>query len=198
MCLLIETIKIKNNRIYNIGYHNSRMNITRKELFGYKNFIDLSGFIEIPENNNDTIKCRIIYNKEIIKIEYNVYQKKNIKSLKVINSDDIDYKHKYKDRNKIEELLKAKNNCDDILIIKNDRITDTSFTNIAFYNGVKWLTPAYPLLKGTKRQKLLDENKIMEADIFLNELNKFQRAILFNSMLDLEDEMYIEIDNIKF
>ena len=94
-------------------------------------------------------------------------------------------------------MSKFKNNCDDILIIKNNKITDTSFTNIAFYDGIKWVTPAFPLLKGTKRQKLIDENKIIEVDILLSDLNKFKKAILFNSMLDLEDQMYIEIDNIK-
>ena len=197
MYLLIETIKIKDNEIYNIDYHNLRINNTRRDLFNCKDFIDLSKFIKIPGNSIDTIKCRVIYNKEILNIEYAKYQKRIIKSLKIVKSDDIDYQYKYKDRSKIEKLLKLKNNCDDILIVKNNRITDTSFTNIAFYNGTKWLTPTHPLLKGTKRQKLIDENKIIEADIFINDLQKFQKAILFNSMLDLEEEMYIEIDNIK-
>ena len=196
MCLLIETIKIKNNKIYNINYHNQRMNNARKDLFNCKDFIDLSKFIKSP-NSNDIIKCRVIYNQKIAKIEYEKYLLRNINSLKIVNSDDIEYQYKYKDRSEIEKLLKLKNNCDDILIIKNKRITDTSFTNIAFYDGTKWLTPIYPLLKGTKREKLIDENKIIEKDIFIDDLNKYKKAILFNSMLDLEDQMFIEIDNIK-
>ena len=44
MCLLIETIKIENNKIYNINYHNLRMNKARKDLFNSKDFIDLSGY----------------------------------------------------------------------------------------------------------------------------------------------------------
>ncbi len=198
MCRLLETIKIKNNKIYNIAYHNNRMNNTRKELFSCSNFIDLLEYIEIPKKySNDTVKCRVVYNKNIIKVEYFKYKKRIINTLKLIYSDTIDYKYKYENRTEINNLLKLKKGCDDILIIKNNKITDTSFTNIAFYNGLKWITPSKPLLKGTKRQKLINENKIIEAELFLNDLTKFQNAILFNSLLDFEDEMFIEIHNIK-
>ncbi len=196
MCLFIETIKIKDNKIYNINYHNIRMNNARKDLLNCNDFIDLSKFIKIPDNINEIIKCRVIYNKYIINIEYTNYQKRIINSLKLVYDDNIEYKYKFENREAINNLLKLKDKCDDILIIKNNRITDTSFTNIAFYDEKDWLTPTYPLLKGTKRQQLLDDKIIIEKDIFLDDLKDYKKAILFNSMLDLEDGMYIEIKNI--
>lgn len=197
MYRLIETIKIKDDKIFNINYHNIRMNNTRKDLFNCNDFIDLNDFINIPENNNEIIKCRVIYNMSIINIEYNKYHKRIINSLKLVYDDNIIYKYKHEDRDAINNLLKLKADCDDILIIKNNRITDTSFTNIAFYDGKIWLTPIRPLLNGTKREELLDEGIIKEKDILFNDLKKFKKAILFNSLLGFEDEMFIEIKNIK-
>src|SRR4030042_5681435 len=192
MCRLIESIKIKDNKIFNINYHNIRMNNARQDLFNCNDFINLSKFIKIPDNIEEIIKCRVVYNKNIISIEYNKYQKRIINSLKLVFDNNIDYKYKFENRDAINNLLALKDNCDDILIIKNNRITDTSLTNIAFYDKKKWLTPAYPLLKGLKREQLLYDTIIMEKDIFIDDLKNYKKAVLFNSMLDLEDEMFIE------
>ena len=192
---LLETIKIKNNKIFNIHYHNERVNKTRRSLFGADDYIALEEIISIPKGN-ELLKCRIIYDSEIQKIEFETYKMRSIKSLKIIHSDSIDYQYKYADRSEINKLLELKEECDDILIVKDNRISDTSFTNIAFYDGVNWLTPAAPLVKGTKRAKLIDNGKIIEKDIFLNDLKTFKKAILFNSMIEFDDELIIDIKNI--
>ena len=75
----------------------------------------------------------------------------------MIENNKICYSLKLTDRSQINRLLKQKGNYDDILIVKNGFITDTSISNIIFYNGSKWITPAAPLLKGTCRDKLLKE-----------------------------------------
>jgi 4-amino-4-deoxychorismate lyase len=85
---------------------------------------------------------------------------------------------------------------DDILIIKNEMVTNTSFSNIVFFDGTKWLTPAQPLLRGTKREKLIRENIIFEETITKNEIQRFQNAVLINAMIDIEESPIIEIKNI--
>ena len=198
MCRLVESIKIKNNRIFNIDFHNLRMNNSRKALFGSDDFIDLNKIIKLPENiNNEILKCRVIYKEEIIKVDFNVYKRRVINTLKLVYSENIEYKYKYEDRTQIKDLLKLKEQCDDILIVKDGRITDTSFSNIVFYDGIKLITPGFPILKGTKREKILKENKIIEGDIRVKDLKYFKKAILINCMLDLEDQMNINIENIK-
>ena len=63
-------------------------------------------------------------------------------------------------------------------------MTDTSFTNLAIYDGTDWLTPKHPLLAGTKRAWLLQRGIIREADITLADLLKAPKVSLFNSMID--------------
>jgi 4-amino-4-deoxychorismate lyase len=186
MSQLFEAIKVFNGELYNIEYHNERFLRSRKDLFGCKDSIDLNDVIRIPKGIGEGLfKCRVIYDKEIKDIEFLPYSKPEIKSLKLIECNDVDYKYKYLDRTKIDELLKQKGECDDILIIKNGLVTDTSIANICFYDGRKWFTPNEPLLKGTKREKLLKEGIVFEEKITKNDIKKFKKVSLINAMLEL-------------
>jgi len=186
MSQLFEAIKLYKGKLENIEYHNERFNRSRKQLFGCKDLIDLNETIKIPKNiGKGLFKCRVVYDKKTIEINFLPYVKPKIKSLKLIECNDIAYKYKYLDRTKIDELLKHKGECDDVLIIKNGLVTDTSIANICFYDGQKWITPITALLKGTKRQKLLDEGKIFEAEITQKDLKKFKKASLINAMIEL-------------
>ena len=188
MSQLFEAIKVENGKLFNIEYHNERLNRSRKEMFGCNDSIDLNKEIKIPKDiRKGLYKCRVVYDKKINKIEFLPYIKPKIKTLKIIECNDIDYKYKYLDRTKIEELLKQKGECDDILIVKKGLVTDTSIANICFYDGQKWITPNEPLLRGTKRAKLLKEGLISEEKITQKDIKKFKKASLINAMLDLED-----------
>lgn len=195
MCQLLETIKILNGKISNINYHNLRFNKSRKEIFNANDFIDLSKIIKITDYKNP-IKCRIIYSAQINKITYQIYKKRKISNLKIMFNNEIEYNYKYLNRTELDNLFSQKNNCDDILIVKNKLITDTSFSNIIFFDGKNLLTPAKPLLKGTKRQALLDQGLIREEEIYYKDIKKFKYAQLINSMLDLVDDVIININNI--
>lgn len=198
MCLLLETIKIEKGLLCNLFFHNLRINSSRKELFGCNDFIKLENIVKIPsELNSGLYKCRVIYSNTIKKIGFLPYHKRKIKSLKVVVCDSIEYNYKYENRECLNKLLKLKKNCDDILIVKNKKITDTSFSNIVFSDGKKWITPSTPLLKGTKREKLLSEKKIVSDEIKINDLKHFKKAALINSMLDLSD-CSVVIENIDF
>lgn len=185
---MLETIKIENGKPYNIFFHNLRLNNSRKELFGCRDFIKLENIIKVPaEMKTGTYKCRLIYSDTVKKPEFLPYQKRKIKNLKVVVCDSIEYNYKYENRECLNELLALKQNCDDILVVKNRKITDTSFSNVVFSDGKKWVTPSEPLLKGTKREKLLSEKKIVQDEIKISDLKHFQEAALINSMLDLDD-----------
>ena len=197
MCRLIETIKISNREIQNIGYHNLRFNNSRKLLFNHSDNIDLQKLIVIPENiDNELYKCRVVYSEKIESIEFARYDRREIKTLKLIECNSIYYDYKYLDRSPISELYDQKEGCDDILIVKYGLLTDTSYCNIAFYDGKNWLTPALPLLKGTKRAKLINEKVIIEKGIRAEDIGAYSKACLFNAMVDF-GEMIIDIKNIK-
>jgi 4-amino-4-deoxychorismate lyase len=82
---------------------------------------------------------------------------------------------------------------DEILIIKNGFVTDTSFSNIVFFDGIKWITPSTYLLNGTQRQQLLQQGAIIEEEIRPSDLKHFRFAKLINAMLDLETSPSIDI-----
>ncbi|MEG8947587.1 aminotransferase class IV [Rosettibacter firmus] len=196
MCRLIETIKIFDKKLFNIEYHNRRMNNSRKILFGCDDEINLLDKIIIPSYlSNELYKCRVIYSKEIESIEFIPYKKKEIYKVKVVENNDIEYEHKYEDRTALTKML-IDSNADEIIIIKNRLITDGSFSNIVLSDGNSYLTPATPLLKGTKRAKLLDEGIIKEDELKEKDLKKFKYIFFINAMLDLEDNNKILLDKI--
>ncbi len=170
----IETVLIT-DKIENIDLHNKRFNKTRYDFFKAKP-ADLKDYIKIKKNK----RVRITYSKKIENIEYFELQKRKFKKFKVIYSD-IDYSYKYADRNKLNSLKNPQT--DEIIIIKNNLVTDTTISNLAFFDGQKWLTPKTPLLKGTKREELLDKKEIFPADITVNALENFEKIAMINAIL---------------
>ena len=197
MCRLLETIKIKDGVMQNVFLHNQRMNNSRLMLFGKDNFINLEEEIDLEDDDFDGIfKCRVLYSNVIEIVEILPYQIKKINSLKMVFDDSISYAHKFEDRKDISNLYLEKENCDDVLIIKDGFVTDTSYCNIVFDTGTKLITPSTPLLKGVKRQQLLNEKIIEEQEIKHTDIKLFNKAFLINSMFDLDDKMEIAVKNI--
>lgn len=181
---LLETIKVEKQQLQNIFWHNQRLNEARKALFKSSNIWDLRTFIQLPNDLTDAVyKCRVTYSTIIHNIEFERYFPKNIETLKVIEANEMDYSFKYANRDALQYLHQQKGDCDDILIIKNGLITDTSYCNIAFFDGKTWFTPDTPLLNGTKRRQLLQEKKLQERRISIEDLKEFQSFRVFNAMM---------------
>jgi 4-amino-4-deoxychorismate lyase len=198
MCPLFETIKVENRILHNLEFHNERLNRSRKHLFGCTDIIDLNELISIPEDLNDNVfKCRVVYSEEIEQIQFANYARRQIRTLKMVECDNIVYTYKYVDRKIFSDLMDSVD-ADDILIIKNGKITDTSFSNIVFFDGTKWVTPAQPLLRGTKREELLRNDIISQENICPRDLSRFEKATLINAMVDFGECPMIEISNIIF
>jgi 4-amino-4-deoxychorismate lyase len=117
----------------------------------------------------------------------------------MIHCEDIEYGYKYADRHKLEELFEKRGDCDEVLIVKDGYITDTSISNIVFsLPAGGWITPDTPLLKGTMRSYLLETGQISEAVIRPEDLSLFTETRMINCMMDLESSPSIEIENIRF
>jgi len=181
----LETIKILDGRIYHLPYHQLRVdNVFR----AYKrdNTQQLKELLEnVPSQG--LFRCRVVYDVDgDFQYEYIPYKKRLINRLKIVYNNDLVYDKKYNDRKEIEDLLKQKGECDDILIVQNGLCTDTSIANVAFYDGKRWLTPKKPLLEGTTRARLLQEGFLHEADIELSSVKSFQKMALMNAMIDFD------------
>ena len=180
----LETIKVVDGEIFNLEYHQKRYESVLKFL-GVKEIQNLKNFINPPEWG--LYRCRLVYDTDNIEVTYHEYKKRDITTLKLIFENDIEYAHKSAAREDIDALFGKREEGDDILIIKNLFVTDTSIANIAFQTSSgEWVTPKNPLLKGTTRARLLDEGKIKEADIKVHELRSFSKVALLNAMIDFD------------
>jgi 4-amino-4-deoxychorismate lyase len=200
MCLLLETIKVRDNTLQQVQFHNHRVNYSRAGLFGALDAWDLNQMIRVPELDPAGIyRCRIVYDRIIRQVEFLPYTPRKIKILHLIHADDLVYSFKYADRQALEDFRKqaSPDEGSDVLFIKNGLITDTSFSNIAFSDGRHWFTPASPLLKGTKRAYYLGTGMLLEDNITPADLKNYIRARLINAMVDLEDGEDISMENIR-
>jgi len=173
-----ETIKCNDYEVYNIQYHKKRISRT----IGIN--INLEEYIYPP--NEKLLKCKVIYNHSgILDIQYDEYYKKNIKSFKLVYDNNINYSKKYLNRDCIDKL-KENIKEDEIIIIKNNLLTDTSIANIAIYYDNRWLTPKEPLLIGTSRNRYIDNNLILQKDISVKMLKESKKIALLNAMIDFD------------
>lgn len=191
---LFETIKLLDGKLHNIEYHNKRINNARRDLFSADKIIFLEQEIAIPlEFAKGLYKCKVIFGKEIESINITPYKPKKIEKLIIANEDKIEYSYKYLDRTPLNELKNkyAPGENEEIIIVKNGMVTDSSYSNLLFREGENYYTPSTPLLNGTMRQKLLDEKKITEKNITWGNIKEFSEVYLMNAMLGIGEAIEI-------
>lgn len=164
--------------------HEARMNATRAHFAPHAAPISLQKWLDDAPLSEERIKARVVYDADgVCETTFQTYKRREIQWLRMVEDNNISYTFKSTDRHELDRLLALRDGCDEVLIVKNGLITDTSFTNVAFFDGHKWLTPAQPLLNGTMRQWLLQRGELTEAQITPASLASFQRIMLFNAMI---------------
>lgn len=193
----IEVLKVKNGVFINPQPHFERIFRTTLHFFSQPLAVKLTDNMVPTYLRSGMVKCRIVYSKQVISIDFEPYTMRNIRSLAIIESDTIDYSYKYRNRDAINELLSEQGDCDDILIVKNSLVTDTSYSNVVFkdLDGALY-TPKSTLLAGTKRRKLLAEGIIKEKEIRVNDIKSYLGVYLINAMIDIEDKIFVDTDAI--
>ena len=175
---LLETIKCLDGTAFNLNYHQKRVDNSRAKL-GLTGELEL----ELSPPKKGLFRCRVIYENEIEQLEYIPYQQKEIKSFKLINSS-ISYPLKYENRDELNTLFNQRNEADEIIIVKNGLITDSTIANLCFFDGAEWLTPKTPLLEGTTRQRYLEDKTIKTANIYAKDLHNYSKVAMMNAMID--------------
>ena len=197
MCQYIESLGVVDGHICNLTYHQQRMNRTRLEVFGQSTPLLLNDVFKAIKAPSRLVKLRFIYDETgIHDMSCTPYKRKEIHSLHLVYDDNISYPYKSTDRSALNELKKQQGDCDEILIVRNNHLTDTSYTNIALYDGEQWFTPSTPLLCGTMRQQLLDCGLLQEREIMVSDIPNYQYISLFNAMISL-GEVILPVDKIK-
>ena len=178
--LLLETIKIKEGIIHNLDYHQERLNRSRQILLDTTTILHLKEYILAPQKG--CYRCRVLYDNKIHSIEYIPYQPRTISNIQLIETD-ISYNYKYADRSELETLQIQASQSNEVLLVKDGYLTDTTIANIALYNGDIWHTPKRPLLRGTMREKLLDEGFLKPKEIKEGSLSEYTQVALMNAMI---------------
>ena len=186
---LFETLCIENGQVQNLALHQQRYENSLREFYAGQPY-DIFSIAKILQKNTELwanlqstiIRCRIDYNATQYHLQCFPYQRKTYQRFHPVICDDIDYHLKYSNRAIFNELLKQKGDCDEIIIVKQGKITDCTIGNLILRQGSQWFTPDSPLLIGTQRSKLLKERKIIERKILLSDLPLYQEIRLINAL----------------
>lgn len=186
MCLLFESIQINEGRVLRLEYHQQRVDRARFDLLGLKDPLSLQEIInDIDLPATGRWKLRIPYEKEAGKTECILYQPKSVSRLCCAETGNFNYQHKFSDRSFFERLICKHPGFDELILTREGEVTDTTYTNLAFFDGGDWFTPDRPLLKGTRRQHLLETGFLKVRRIMKNDIPAFSHVSLINAMLDI-------------
>ena len=181
----IESIKLLNGDVYHLAYHQERVCRTFSHFFPSEKVLSLQESInKIALPAIGKYKIRIVYSKDNLIVEIHPYHIKPINTIKCVNADEYDYSYKFLNREFLN-TLKQTSGADEVIFLKNGKVTDSSYANIIFFDGKQWLTPSFFLLNGTCRQRLLNEGKITEVPIHYTDIQNFEQIGFINAMLDI-------------
>ncbi|RXE70405.1 hypothetical protein ED352_10275 [Muribaculaceae bacterium Isolate-002 (NCI)] len=196
--MFIETIRYENGMFHLLDMHQRRMLDTVTEVYGGGGckMPLLSEVLAgpdvarlLPALNAGVCKCRVTYDTEIRKVELEPYSPRIVKSLRVVTPDSCpDYRFKYADRFALDALSGLRRGCDEIIIVRDGLVTDTSYSNLLFRAGDRLLTPRTPLLGGVMRRHLIESGVAVCCDITAEDILPGNRhgiteVYLINAML---------------
>lgn len=197
MCRFFESIQLIDGEFKRLELHQERIHKTMMDYFPGVKVIELKDvLLRTTFPASGIYKCRIVYDPEIRSIEFTPYSKRDIRSLRLVETDLDSVPYKKEDRTKLNIAFGKRGDCDEIILVKDGLITDTSFTNIAFFDGLNWFTPRIPLIYGVNRTQLVNEGFLIEKDITPDELVNFKRISLFNAMNEF-GSIELEISSIR-
>jgi 4-amino-4-deoxychorismate lyase len=196
MSRFIESIKVENQKPFLLELHQQRVNDTLSH-FGVEGSLDLSKiFQSLHLDENGFFKLKIIYDLEKnYRVQLIPYALPELENFALVEANQIDYAFKFEDRKEFDKL-KSKSKAEEIIIVKNNHITDTSFSNLIFLKNKTWFTPNTFLLNGVMRQKLLQSKKIKECEITLQNLKEFSHFSIINALNNMEDSFIYNIETI--
>lgn len=196
MSQFIESIKVEDQEIYLLEFHQKRVDQTFSH-FGKEGTIDLAKVYKHLDHDEDGLfKLRLVYDLDKkIRTQMIPYAIPEIDDFQLVENNSYDYSFKFEDRKELEKM-KMKSKAEEIIIVKNNHITDTSYSNLLFLKGKDWFTPSTYLLNGVQRQNLLKHKKVKETEITLQNIKQFSHFQIINAMNDFDENFIYPLDRI--
>jgi 4-amino-4-deoxychorismate lyase len=197
MSRFLESIAIVDGKIQRLPWHQRRVDRSLQAFYKDATLDLYAAIHEEASQQKGTVKCRVLYDADSCEVQFSNYSPRLVRTLRLIEGNEIDYSFKFSDRRAINRVFDQRGAEDDVLIVKNGRITDSSIANIAFRRDEKWFTPREPLLNGTMREYLLENGALTEEDIGVRDLSSFDGYKLINALLAFTSDEY-PVSNIHF
>jgi len=180
-----ETIRVAGGVVEHSDLHLERMR--RTCMFHFNEFHFENIFEDIRILHKELMKLNIWYNQHETEIKVSEYVPAVNKKIEIVECNpDFDYSFKYSDRSYLKNLLQSASGADEIIIVKNGFVTDTSKANIVFEKDGELCTSDTYLLNGTMRQFLLKTGKIIEKTIRVEDIQNYENIYFINAMNPLE------------
>jgi len=184
---LFESLCVLDGNILHTEWHQLRFQQAYSTLFGKPPTFNLVDGIQVPKKfSQGKVKLKISYDAAHKEHYFQHYKMQNVQQIQLVAVENLDYTYKYSKRENLELLFAQRGHCDDVLIVRNGWITDSSYANVVFYDGAHWWTPAAPLLAGTCRARLLSKGVIREKPIHVKDLKLFNGLKLINALRDFD------------
>ena len=195
MYQFIETMCVVDGQPQLLEYHERRVLKTFERYFPNDRPLQLR---DLSFKGDGKCKFRVVYDGQgVVETQNRPYSKKCISTLKLIRDDQIDYSFKSADRQRLEEVSSQCLADQDVIIVKNDKLTDSSYANLIFRKDNQWYTPEDFLLNGVKRQFLLNSKTIKTTCMSPEDIRQYESISLINALLDPGDVL-IDVENVIF
>lgn len=198
MSQFFESIRVKDGIAENLGFHQLRVNKTLKAFDMSQHSIVLATIVQqlvLPAEGLFKLKISYDLNGNH-QSAFTPYHYKQLQNFALVDMNGQSYDYKFSNRDWISEAL-ALSGKDEIMMHDGGLIKDCSYTNIVFYDGVKWFTPATPLLEGTQRAKLIKEGIIQPKALYVQDIPRFKKLKCINAMLNWDTAVEYEIELIS-
>jgi 4-amino-4-deoxychorismate lyase len=185
---LFESIRVDNGQIPLLNFHQKRVDISYSSVFKKVNTYNLQECIKPFLKKDGIQKCRFIYDDKKYRIEiidYQIIEPKRIGWLRI--DPNFNYSFKYYDRNFFNKIKESYSGFNEIILVKNDLITDSTYCNLIVYAKGKWIVPQTCLLNGVERTRIISAYNFPIEPITIDEFLSAKEYKLINAMRPFED-----------
>jgi 4-amino-4-deoxychorismate lyase len=198
MFRFFESIAILNGQARNLNFHQFRIDQTFKKFYPHTESHHLEYLLakEI-KTDHPLLKCKFSYNDKSFKFYTLPYKQKSFQGFQLIRCNNLQYDYKFTDRSNLDKLTNLIPDENQIIIVRNNLLTDSTFSNLIFFDNYRWLTPAKPLLEGTMRSSLLAELRIYEELISTDHLHLFKSFKLINALNSIDEAIEFPVSLIS-
>lgn len=183
---LLETFCIVDGRVLNVPFHAARMAWSVGDTLTVEQLLkEVRTKVDRQGSTNGKWRASVTYSAAGVEaVRLVPYSLPQLKGIQLIPIHENFYAKKWANRSRLNAYKESLPPGIEPLFILDGLATDTSFTNIALERNGKLFTPSTPMLRGTKREKLLLDGTLQAIPLPAEELRRFRFVHLINAMLD--------------